>query len=146
MDSFFRYMHMAWISKKQYPVLVSKTWWKNIIHTLSWKGILSISKFCLSQDLVNLMGKRGYDSLAIETHETHLHATSLVFCFMFFLNKVLSSAESLLKNSEYSSIITSSSNVISFYAEFVPLETKLNMAHVLISRGWVSRLKQNKMS
>ena len=36
------------------------------------------------------MGKlERYDSLAIETH---LHAASLVFCFMFFLNKNLALA------------------------------------------------------
>ena len=38
------------------------------------------------------------------------------------------------------------SNVIGFYAEFVSLETKLNITHVLIFGGWVGRSKQTKMS
>ena len=57
--------------------------------------------FCLSVPWVN---QRGYNSLAIETH---LHATSLVFCFMCLLNKVLSLALSQPKNSDHSSINTS---------------------------------------
>ena len=47
---------------------------------------------------------RGFESLGIETQ---LHATSLVFCFMCFLNKVLSLAVSQPKNSVCSCIFTS---------------------------------------
>ena len=52
----------------------------------------------LSEPWVNY---RGFNSLAIETQ---LHATSHVFCFMCFLNKVPSLAVSQPKNSVYSYI------------------------------------------
>ena len=69
----------------------------------SWSQVSPKFRFSIS-DVKAWINYRGYDSLAIETH---LHATSLVFGLMFFLNKVLSLAVSQLKNSDYFSIISS---------------------------------------
>ena len=82
-----------------------------ITHFTSKK--MHIQNICLLQ-IISLFHRRtpfspwvnqtGFDSLAIEAQH---HATSLVFCSMCFLNKVLSLAVSQPKNSVYSCIFTS---------------------------------------